>query len=203
MLLLTPVLLVVVMGSIIWRCHVSEASVRPLLPYGAMGIILFSWFNSSATSSASTAAASACSCSAAPRAATSCSARTWRSPPSAWGWRPVVGPLGDLAHAARLLAGRRSTAPMYLLFCMLANWMSILVPIPVRASSSSRSTPRRVRYALQVAVRSLLAPLALLPAMLPYGVDFAVAEWGGVRGLAGLPGTVPVGMPGGLLLCTA
>ena len=84
---------------------------------------------------------------------------------------------------------------MYLLFCLIANWMSILVPVPVRAGSFKPVNTKAGPILLQVAF-ALLAPLALLPALLPYGVDFAVAEWGGVRGL-------PVCLALSLLECAA
>lgn len=199
MLLLTPIILLVVFGSIFFAQSVTiPEGLRPLLPYAAMMMALFSMVQLVGNQFGfDRGGFRVFVLSAAPRR------------DILLGKNLAVVPLG-LAMAAPIVVLAAVLCPMrldylaavvpqgitmYLLFCLIANWMSILVPVPVRAGSFKPVNTKAGPILLQVAF-ALLAPLALLPALLPYGVDFAVAEWGGVRGL-------PVCLALSLLECAA
>ena len=201
MLLLTPVILLVLFGSLFLAQSQSVTipeGLRPLLPYAAMMMALFSMVQLVGNQFGfDRGGFRVFVLSAAPRR------------DILLGKNLAVVPLG-LAMAAPIVVLAAVLCPMrldylaavvpqgitmYLLFCLIANWMSILVPVPVRAGSFKPVNTKAGPILLQVAF-ALLAPLALLPALLPYGVDFAVAEWGGVRGL-------PVCLALSLLECAA
>jgi len=65
---------------------------------------------------------------------------------------------------------------MYLLFCLLANCLSLLAPMPIAAGSLKPANPKLVPILLQVAF-VFLFPLALTPTLLPLGVEFILAQW--------------------------
>lgn len=62
----------------------------------------------------------------------------------------------------------------YLLYCILANWLSILNPMPIAAGSLKPVQPKGSSVLLQL-LFMMLFPLALLPTMLPLGIEFALA----------------------------
>jgi hypothetical protein len=71
---------------------------------------------------------------------------------------------------------------MYFLLCMLANWPSILAPIPHRAGGTRPPEIKPIPILFQV-VCMLLFPLAALPTLLPLGIEFALKASGLVRGV--------------------
>lgn len=95
------------------------------------------------------------------------------------------------------LAAAVQLVSVYLLFCLLANALSIVAPIPIAAGSMQPAKIKLVPMLLQFAFLSVL-PLALVPVMLPIGIEVLVEETTGVRGwpislalsLAVLAGTV-------------
>jgi ABC-2 type transport system permease protein len=71
---------------------------------------------------------------------------------------------------------------MYFLFCMVANWLSILAPIPVQSGSMKPMNPKGGIILLQV-LFTFLFPMALSPTLLPLGIDFALEEFGWRHGV--------------------
>jgi hypothetical protein len=69
---------------------------------------------------------------------------------------------------------------MYLLFCMLANWASILAPTRLRSGTLRAANPRAVYFLLHVAFL-LVLPLVVAPAFLPLLLEYVLAQWGGVN----------------------
>src|SRR5262249_35471473 len=84
---------------------------------------------------------------------------------------------------------------MYFLFCMLANWLSILVPMPI-ATGSLRRANVKLLPALIVFVFVSMFPMTLVPTLVPVGVA-ALLDW-----LEWLPG-VPVCFLLSLPMCAA
>jgi hypothetical protein len=82
---------------------------------------------------------------------------------------------------------------MYLVFCLLANLLSIFAPVPIAAGSFRPSHSRLVPVLLNL-VAFFFFPVAFAPLLLPLGVEFAVAELGGVAGL-------PIALPLSALVC--
>jgi hypothetical protein len=78
-----------------------------------------------------------------------------------------------LAAIPRLLS-------MYLLFCMLANWSSILTPMRINPGSFKASHPKLLQVLMQLGL-VFGFPFALLPTLVPFGIQAALEELGGVR----------------------
>jgi len=69
----------------------------------------------------------------------------------------------------------------FMLFCLLANALSIMAPIPMAAGSMQPARVSVVPALLQMAFCAVL-PIALVPVMLPIGTEYLLAEWGNVHG---------------------
>jgi ABC-2 type transport system permease protein len=59
---------------------------------------------------------------------------------------------------------------MFLIYCMAANLLSILAPMPVAAGSLKPITPKMVPMLLHLAFFFAM-PLALIPALAPWGIE--------------------------------
>jgi hypothetical protein len=70
----------------------------------------------------------------------------------------------------------------FLIFAMLANALSILAPIPMKAGSMQAAQVRLVPVMLQM-VFLMVLPLALVPVVLPIGVEVLLAQLDVVDGL--------------------
>jgi hypothetical protein len=64
---------------------------------------------------------------------------------------------------------------MYLLFCMLANWLSILSPMAVAAGSFKPTNMKAINILIQLAFVFLFPP-ALAPTLVPLAVQFIVEQ---------------------------
>ena len=92
---------------------------------------------------------------------------------------------------------------VYLLFCLLANALSILAPMPMAAGSMQ---PRQIKMGpalLQVAFMAVL-PVILVPTFIPFGIELLLVESAGIRGVpvaahpvAALPDGHGVALPPG------
>jgi hypothetical protein len=71
---------------------------------------------------------------------------------------------------------------MYLLFCFLANWLSIFAPMAIRSGALKPTNVNAISVVLQV-VFTLLLPLAMIPVLIPLAVEFVLTEWVGLRGV--------------------
>jgi hypothetical protein len=93
--------------------------------------------------------------------------------------------LVELVYLPRVdyfLAGIPQLLVMYLLFCMTANWLSILAPMRIAAGSFKAANPKGVVLLLHLAF-VFLFPLMLAPALLPAGVQLLVETLVGERGI--------------------
>ncbi len=70
----------------------------------------------------------------------------------------------------------------YLLFCLLANALSILAPMPMAAGALQPSNVKLIPVLLQMVFLSLL-PLALIPVLVPLGIEVLLEEFAGIRGV--------------------
>jgi len=78
----------------------------------------------------------------------------------------------------------------YLMFCLMANLMSIFAPLPVAAGSIQASNPRFIPVLIQM-LCFMLYPVLLIPIMLPYGVELLYEE---LELLNGLPVTLALSL---------
>ena len=100
--------------------------------------------------------------------------------------------LQRLSHGVdHLLAAVAQAVTMYLLFCLLANMLSILAPMPV-ATGTLKPTKMKGLVFLMHFLFTLLYPLVLLPTLLPLGMEVRGGRGVEDRGLADLPGADPV-----------
>jgi hypothetical protein len=68
----------------------------------------------------------------------------------------------------------------YLMFCLMANLMSIFAPLPVAAGSIQASNARLVPVLIQM-LCFMLYPVLLVPILLPYGVEVLLDQLDVVR----------------------
>src|SRR5207253_1844354 len=105
--------------------------------------------------------------------------------PLALGLGVVVVTLLEICFPMRpdyFVAALLQLLAMYLLFCILANWLSIFVPMPIRMGSFKPVNPKGLPMLLYMAF-TLLFPLALVPVLLPLGVELALAQLGWLHGV--------------------
>lgn len=67
---------------------------------------------------------------------------------------------------------------MYLLFCLLANWMSILAPVRIPAGALRGAKPSAVAVLLQLGFVMVVFPLTMAPLLLPMGIKLIAQQLG-------------------------
>ncbi|MBO0701287.1 MAG: hypothetical protein J2P46_23015, partial [Zavarzinella sp.] len=70
----------------------------------------------------------------------------------------------------------------YLVFCVLANGLSILAPMPMKAGTLQAAEVKLVPVVLQM-VFLMILPLVLVPVLLPYGLEILLDQLDVVHGL--------------------
>ena len=73
-----------------------------------------------------------------------------------------------------LLAMVPQYVAMYLLFCPVANLISIFAPVPIAAGSMKPASPKFLQILLQAVMVFCLFPIALLPTLFPLGLEVLV-----------------------------
>jgi ABC-2 type transport system permease protein len=199
MLLLTPVILGVIFGGMFLRGppEMPEA-VRPLLALGGMAMVLFTLVQLVGNQFGFDRNGF--------RVFVLCPARrrdillgkNLAVAPLGLGLGLVAAVLVEMLYPMRLdylLALPPQMVTMYLLFCLLANGLSILAPMRIAAGTLKPANTALVPILLQVAFIFLL-PLALAPTLLPLGAELVLASHGWVEG-------VPVCLVLSLVECVA
>jgi hypothetical protein len=199
MMLLTPLVLLVVFGSMALSHSLTPPElVRPLVTFGAMSTILLSMgqlvgnqFGLDRTGFRVFVLSGA------PRREILLG-KNLATAPLALAMSAMVIVVVEVFYRMRVehfLAALPQFVAMYLLFCLLANALSILAPMPIRAGTMKPMNPKLVPVLLHI-VFSLLFPLALAPALLPLGVEFALESLTG-------PTWVPVSLILSVAECVA
>jgi ABC-2 type transport system permease protein len=197
MLLLTPLILLLIFGSMFLAQHVElPQAVRPLLPFGAMMMMLFSMaqlignqfgFDRNGF-----------------RVFVLCPARRRDI---LLGKNLAVAPLaltlGALAAVfvqivypmgvEHFLALVPRFLSMYLLYCLPANALSILTPMRIAAGSFKPAQPSGLAILFQL-LFTFLCPLILAPTLLPLGIELLAEEMGWIQG-------IPLDLLLSLLMC--
>jgi hypothetical protein len=186
MMLLTPVILVMVFGSMVLAQAEGPAeAVRPLLAFGSMGVILLSMVQLVGNQFGFDRAGF--------RVFVLCPARRRDV---LLGKNLAVAPLAlgmGLASVAVLqgifpmrwdyfLAVVPQFVSMYLLFCLLANLLSILGPLHIAAGSFKPTNLKAIPFLLQLAFLVLFGPL-ILPTLLPLVVELLLERAGWAHGI--------------------
>jgi hypothetical protein len=81
-----------------------------------------------------------------------------------------------------LLATLPQLLSMYLLFCLLANWLSILAPLGIAAGSFKPRNYKAIHFLLYLAFL-LVFPLAVGPTLLPLGIQVVLERLGWLQGV--------------------
>jgi hypothetical protein len=186
MLLLTPIIMVVVFGSMFLAQKVTVPEMaRPLVVFGGLSMLLLSMgqlignqfgFDRSGFR--------VFVLSAAPRRDILLG-KNLAVAPLVLGLGAMVVVLVEVLQRLRFehfLAAFPQMVSMFLLYCLLANCQSIYAPMAIRAGSFKPVTPKAVPILLQMAF-AMLSPIIYLPVLLPLGIEFALEELAGVQGI--------------------
>ena len=186
MLLLTPVILAIVFGSMLFtRSTVLPAAARPLVVYGATAAILLSFVQLVGNQFGFDRGGF--------RVFVLCPAnrrdillgKNLAVMPLAVGMGAVVVTVVEIVCPMRLdyfLAAWPQLLSMYLLFCMVANCLSILCPMRMAAGSMKPMNLKGVPLFLQF-LFFFLFPLALTPTLLPLGIALPLEALGWAQAL--------------------
>jgi hypothetical protein len=180
MMLLGPIIMVVIFGSMMWtRSGDMPDRLRPLLPTGAMAMVLLTMgqlignqfgFDRSGF-----------------RVFVLCPAqrrdvllgKNLAVAPLALGLGMLMAIPIQALYPVRfeyVLSWLPLFISMYLLCCMAANCISIMAPVPIAAGSFRPSNPKGIPLLLHTAF-VFLFPLTVAPALLPIGVGLALDQW--------------------------
>jgi hypothetical protein len=182
MLLLTPIILILVFGSMVFtQSHELPEMARPLLPFGAFSVTLLSMVGLVGNQFGFDRGGF--------RVFVLCPARrrdvllgkNLAIAPFAVGLGLVMSVLVEVVYPMRFdhfLAVALQMVSMFVLYCLLANCLAILAPMPIAAGSLKPANPKVIPILLQIAFL-LLFPLALAPTLLPLGIEFLLdqLEW--------------------------
>jgi hypothetical protein len=186
MMLLTPILMVVIIGSMFLAQQSDPPQeVRPLMALGAMMMVLFGMVQLIGNQFGFDRSGF--------RVFVLCPAlrrdillgKNLSVAPLALGLGAVAAVVLEAVYPMRIdrfLAVLLQFVSMYLLFCLLANCLSILAPMPIAAGSLKPVNPKAMVILLQVAFVFLL-PLAVVPALLPLGVELLLEMLGWLNGM--------------------
>jgi hypothetical protein len=94
----------------------------------------------------------------------------------------VVVEVAQPLRVQHLLSAAPQFVCVFLSFCLVANFLSIFAPVPIRAGSAKPVSIKAIPALLNLAF-FFVSPLILLPALLPLGIEVGLEELGWVRGL--------------------
>jgi hypothetical protein len=186
MLLLTPLIMVVIFGGIFLRRSMElPIAVRPLLPFGAMGMVLLTMVQLVGNQFGFDRAGF--------RVFVLCPARRRDI---LLGKNLAVAPFAFTMGAAALillqfvypmpidyfLAVMPQFITMYLLFCLLANCLSIIAPMAIASGTLKPANAKMIPVLLNVAFMFLF-PIVIAPTLLPLGIEVVLETLGWLHGL--------------------
>jgi ABC-2 type transport system permease protein len=186
MLLLTPVLMILIFGALLFRNSQNiPPMVRPLMSFGATTLVLFSMTGLLGNQFGfDRGGFRIFVLSPVPRKDILLGKNLSAAPLVLVLTLVILIPLEIIApmRVDHLLATLPQMGSMFLLYCLLANLLSILAPVPVQPGSFKPKQVRGMALLLYFAF-SFLFPLALVPALLPLGVELGMEALGWVQGV--------------------
>jgi ABC-2 type transport system permease protein len=84
---------------------------------------------------------------------------------------------------------------MYIILCLMGNWLSLLAPMPIASGSLKPRNPKLIPILVQMAFFMVL-PMTLAPMVLPLGIEFLIQYFAGIEG-------IPICLVLSLLECAA
>jgi ABC-2 type transport system permease protein len=185
MLLLSPIILIVLFGSLFLSGSMTPAEkVRPLLPFSASALVLFSLVSLVGNQFGFDRSGF--------RVYVLCPAqrrdillgKNLAIAPLALALSALMTVLLQALYPLQwdhLLAVPFEWVAMFLLFCLMANWLSILAPMAIAAGSLRASNAKGLPLLLNIAF-VFLFPLAIAPTLLPLGIEFLLHGRGFLEG---------------------
>jgi hypothetical protein len=185
MALLSPLILVLIFGSmLLTRPAPVPEPARPFMAFGAMAMILVTMIgivgNQFGFDRSGFRVFVLC---AAPRRDILLG-KNLAVAPLALGLGTVVTGLLQAVYPMRVdyfLAVLPQLLTMYLLYCMLANVLSIIAPMPIAPGSLKPANPKPIPVLLNIAF-VFLFPVVVLPSLLPLGIAILLDRLGWVHG---------------------
>jgi hypothetical protein len=175
LMLLSPIFLVIVFGSMfVSRTMDPPAELRPLFPFAAMALVLFSMIALAGNQFGFDRSGFRVYVLSPARRADILLGKNLAIAPLALGLGAILALLLEALYTMRLdylLAVPAQLISMFLIFCLVANFLSICAPMAIRAGSLRAAQPRGLTILLHLAF-TFLFPLALAPTLLPLGIEF-------------------------------
>lgn len=174
MLLLSPVFVLVVFGSMMLsQSRNMSDSLRPLLPAGTMAMILFSMLALVGNQFGFDRGGFRAYVLSPVRRSDILLGKNLAIAPLTVGLGFVLGLILELVYPQRLdhlLVTPFLLLAMFLVFCIMGNWLSLLAPMAIPSGAMRAANPRGLAILLNFAF-VLLLPLALAPTLLPLGIE--------------------------------
>jgi hypothetical protein len=179
MLLLSPIIILIIFGGVMLR-HSADvpAAVRPLFSFGAMAMILFTMGQLTGNQFGyDRAGFRIFVLSPVPRRELLLGKNMAVLPIVAGMLLPltIVVQIFQPLRIDYLLALPIQFVSMFLIYCMLANLLSIFAPMPVAMGSNKPIRPKFLPVLLHMAFVGVL-PMAQGPTLLPWGIDAALTS---------------------------
>ncbi len=181
MMLFGPILLVIIFGGLsLTHTFEMPAYARPLMAFGALSMIMLTMTQLVGNQFGfDRGGFRVYVLSAAPRREILLG-KNMATAPLAFGLSAVVLALLQIAYPMRwdyFLAAAPQALSMYLLFCLLANCLSIYAPVAIPIGSFKQARLKGLALLLQF-VFLFLFPWSLLPALVPLGVELGANQLG-------------------------
>jgi ABC-2 type transport system permease protein len=174
MLLLTPVFMVIIFGSMLFRGGSEMSPVgRALLPYGAIAMTLLSFVQLIGNQFGFDRGGYRVFVLSPASRRDILLGKNLAVAPLALGIGWVMIVLLAIFRPMRfdhLLSMFPQSISMFLIFCLMANWLSIVSPMPIAAGSLKPVNPRWTTILLQLAF-TLAFPIALAPTLMPLAIE--------------------------------
>jgi hypothetical protein len=189
LLLLTPVLLVVVFGTMYFggarELRELPESVPPLMAFGAMATIVLTMVQVVGNQFGFDRGGFRVFVLCAARRRDILLGKNLAVAPLALGLGAAAVVLIQVIAPMRVdlfLAAFLQLLALYLLFCLAANLLSLYAPMPLPAGSLKPRRPKAVPILLQL-LFVVLTPVIVSPTLLPLGIEFVLRELGWVEGV--------------------
>jgi hypothetical protein len=186
MVLLTPIILVVVFGAMLAKRSINlPEAVRPLLVFGAMSMMLLTMVQIVGNQFGFDRSGFRVFVLCAARRRDILLGKNLAVAPLALGLGTTAAGLLQALYPMRLehfFAALPQLVSMYFVFCLVANLLAILAPMPIASGSLKPVNPKLIPVLLHL-VFVFFLPLAMAPTLLPLGIELLLEELGLVKGL--------------------
>jgi ABC-2 type transport system permease protein len=186
MMFLTPLIMVPIFGSMVLRGgHAIPESIRPLVAIGAMVLLLFGVLQLMGNQFGFDRDGFRVFVLSAARRRDILLGKNLAFAPLVLGMAAILLPIVQWISPLRmdhLLAMIPQYVSMFLLFCTLANLLSILAPVHVAAGALKASNPELSTALLQLAMFMILFPLIQGVTLLPLGIEALLKLLGWMEG---------------------